>query len=325
MSVKISIDAMGGDFGPSVTMEAIIRVLADNPDVTARVYGSLSEMQSCIDKNLSSSISSRIELCHCESQIDCHDKPSRVVRSKQDSSMALALKSLNEGAVDACVSAGNTGVLMALSLFVVGTLPGISRPAICAEIPTATGSKLMLDLGANVDCTAEQLYQFAILGSLTANLTLDITSPRLRLLNVGSEAGKGNSLVQATAKILEANPRLNYQGFIEGDAILKGVADVIVCDGFSGNVALKACEGVARHIYQKLAEHTAALNEDLAAIKASIQPSLFNGAYLLGINGVVVKSHGGADIQGFANALERAINAARHQLPVALAPLLKQK
>ena len=117
------------------------------------------------------------------------------------------------------------------------------------------------------------------------------------MLNVGSEAGKGNSLVQATAKILEANPRLNYQGFIEGDAILKGVADVIVCDGFSGNVALKACEGVARHIYQKLAEHTAALNEDLAAIKASIQPSLFNGAYLLGINGVVVKSHGGADIQ----------------------------
>ena len=325
MTIKISIDAMGGDFGPSVTMEAIIRVLSNNSDVSALVFGNLSEMQSCIDKNLSSDISSRIELHHCESRIDCHDKPSRVVRTKQESSMALSLKSLKEGAVDACVSAGNTGVLMALSLFALGCLPGISRPAICAEIPTARGSKLMLDLGANIDCCAEQLYQFATLGSHTANLTLGITNPSVRLLNVGSEAGKGNNLVQATAKLLEANPRLNYQGFIEGDGILKGVADVIVCDGFSGNVALKACEGVARHIYQKLAAYSNDVNDDLAAIKASFQPSLFNGAYLLGIDGVVVKSHGGADIQGFANALERAINAARYQLPTALTPLLKQK
>jgi glycerol-3-phosphate acyltransferase PlsX len=324
MSVKISIDAMGGDFGPSVTMEAIIRMLADNPDVSALVFGNISEMQSCIDKNLSATISSRIELFHCESTIDSHDKPSRVIRSKQDSSMAVALASLKEGAVDACVSAGNTGVLMALCLFMLGCLPGISRPAICAEIPTVNGSKLMLDLGANVDCSAEQLYQFAILGSHTANLTLNITNPSLRLLNVGSEAGKGNNLVQDTAQMLEANPRLNFQGFVEGDGILKGVVDVIVCDGFSGNVALKACEGVADYIYQKLAAHTAELNEDLAAVKASIKPSLFNGAYLLGINGVVVKSHGGADIQGFTNALERAVNAARHQLPTALMPLLKQ-
>ena len=323
MTIKISIDAMGGDFGPSVTMEATIRMLADNPDVSALVFGNLSAMQSCIDKNLSATVCSRLELFHCESTIDCHDKPSRAVRSKQDSSMAVALASLKEGTVDACVSAGNTGVLMAFSLFTLGCLPGISRPAICAEIPTANGNKLMLDLGANVDCSAEQLYQFAILGSHTANLTLNITNPSLRLLNVGSEAGKGNNLVQESAQLLEANPRLNYQGFVEGDGILKGVADVIVCDGFSGNVALKACEGVAGYIYQKLAAHTTALNEDLAALKASIQPSLFNGAYLLGINGVVVKSHGGADIQGFANALERAVNAARHQLPTALMPLLK--
>ena len=323
MSVKISIDAMGGDFGPSVTMEAIIRMLTDNSDVSALVFGNLSEMQSCIDKNLSTNISSRIELCHCETQVDCHDKPSRVVRSKQDSSMAGALNSLNDGEVDACVSAGNTGVLMALSLFRLGCLPGISRPAICAEIPTVNGSKLMLDLGANVDCTPEQLYQFAILGSHTANLTLDITNPSLRLLNVGSEAGKGNNLVQVAAKMLEANPKLNYQGFIEGDGIFKGIADVIVCDGFSGNVALKAGEGVARHIYQKLSTLADNLKGDLAAVKASIQPSVFNGAYLLGINGVVVKSHGGADTQGFAKALERAINAARQKLPAALSPLLE--
>jgi len=324
MSVKISIDAMGGDFGPSVTMEAVIRVLADHSDVSVLVFGNLSEMQPCIDKNLSSDISSRLEICHCESQVDCHDKPSHVVRSKQDSSMAVALKAVQVGDAHACVSAGNTGVLMALSLFILGTLPGISRPAICAEIPTAKGNKLMLDLGANVDCSANQLFQFSLLGSHTARLALNISNPSLRLLNVGSEAGKGSKLVQATAELFEADTSLNYQGFIEGDGIFQGDADVIVCDGFSGNVALKAGEGVARHIYQKLSELSSDFGNGFAELKSSIQPSLFNGAYLLGINGVVVKSHGAADIQGFANALERAINAARHQLPTALMPLLKQ-
>jgi len=324
MNVKISIDAMGGDFGPSVTMEAVIRALSHHSDVTALVFGDRSALQDCIDKTLSPSIVSRLELCHCASQVDCHDKPSFAVRSKQDSSMALALKSLKEGKAEACVSAGNTGVLMALSLFILGTLPGISRPAICAEIPTDNGNKLMLDLGANVDCSADQLYQFAVLGSHTANLALEIDNPSLRLLNVGLEAGKGNNLVQATAEMLEADESLNYQGFIEGDGIFQGLADVIVCDGFSGNVALKASEGVARHIYQKLPALSADFKGGLAELKASIQPSLFNGAYLLGINGVVVKSHGGADVQGFANALERAINAARHQLPSALSPLLAQ-
>lgn len=324
MSVKIAIDAMGGDFGPSVTMASIIRVLSVNTDVSALVFGNLPMMQRCIDNSLSGSILSRLELCHCESQVDCHDKPSHALRSKQDSSMAVALKCLKEGNADACISAGNTGVLMALSLFSLGTLSGISRPAICAEIPTDNGQKLMLDLGANVDCSSEQLHQFAVLGAHTARLALDIANPRLRLLNIGSEAGKGNALVQTTAELLEADGSLNYQGFVEGDGIFQGDADVIICDGFSGNVALKTSEGVANYIYQKLSNLTSDFAE-FAEAKDAIKPSLFNGAYLLGIDGVVVKSHGGADTQGFAHALDRAINAARHQLPKALAPILEKQ
>ena len=324
MTVNISIDAMGGDFGPNVTMEAATRVLANHPDVSALIFGDRSVLMRSIGEDLDSNIRSRLEICHCESQVDCDDKPSNAVRSKQDSSMALALKSIKDGEAQACISAGNTGVLMALSLFALGTLPSISRPAICAEIPTNNGNKLMLDLGANVDCSAQQLYQFAVLGRHTAKLALGIANPSVRLLNVGSEAGKGNNLVQATAAMLELDDSLNYQGFIEGDGIFQGRADVIVCDGFSGNVALKAGEGVARYIYQKLSKLSAGQEQQFADLKSSIQPSLFNGAYLLGINGVVVKSHGGADVQGFANALERAINAARQQLPSALAPELEK-
>ena len=324
MTVNISIDAMGGDFGPNVTMEAITRVLDNHPDVNALVFGDRSALLGAIGDNLNPNIRSRLDIYHCESQVNGDDKPSNAVRSKQDSSMALALKSIKDGDAQACISAGNTGVLMAFSLFTLGTLPGISRPAICAEIPTDQGSKLMLDLGANVDCSAQQLYQFAVLGSHTAKLALDITEPSVRLLNVGSEAGKGNNLVQTTARILEQDPSINYQGFVEGDGIFQGQADVIVCDGFSGNVALKASEGVARYIYQKLSRLSGGREDEFVDLKSSIQPSLFNGAYLLGINGVVVKSHGGADVQGFSNALERAVNAARHQLPSVLSPELEK-
>lgn len=324
MTFNISIDAMGGDFGPNVTMEAVTRVLANHPDVSVLIFGDRSILMRSVGEDLDSNIRSRLEICHCESQVDCDEKPSNAVRSKQDSSMALALKSIKDDEAQACISAGNTGVLMALSLFTLGTLPGISRPAICAEIPTNNGNKLMLDLGANVDCSPQQLYQFAVLGTHTAKLALGIAKPSVRLLNVGSEAGKGNNLVQATAAMLEHDDSLNYQGFIEGDGIFQGRADVIVCEGFSGNVALKAGEGVARYIYQKLSKLSAGQEQQFADLKSSIQPSLFNGAYLLGINGVVVKSHGGADVQGFGNALERAINAARQQLPSALAPELEK-
>jgi glycerol-3-phosphate acyltransferase PlsX len=334
MPVRISVDAIGGDFGPSVVVEALLVSLAKNPDVTALVYGDRDLLAAQIGDRLNADLSSRLEIRHSSSVVGCDDKPSAVVRSKTDSSMALAVRSVADGEADACVSAGNTGALMALSLFTLGTLPGISRPAICANIPTSNGCSLMLDLGANVDCSPNQLYQFAVLGSHTAKISLAIEQPSLCLLNVGSEAGKGNSLIQDTAELLQAESTINYQGFVEGDGIFRGEADVIVCDGFSGNVALKSAEGIAKHINQKLSGFCSdnwwsrllsqLMGNRLRGFKSSIQPSLFNGAHLLGINGVVVKSHGGADVAGFLSALETAIVAARHQLPSVLSPILEK-
>jgi len=334
MPVRISVDAMGGDFGPSVVIEALVASLTENPDVTALVYGDRDLLAAEIGDGLNADLRSRLEIRHSSSVVSCDDKPSFAVRSKNDSSMALAVRSIADGEANACISAGNTGALMALSLFTLGALPSISRPAICAEIPTDKGYSLMLDLGANVDCSPSQLYQFAVLGSHTAQILLDIQQPSVRLLNVGSEAGKGNSLIQDTVALLQAEPAINYQGFVEGDGIFCGQADVIVCDGFSGNVALKAGEGVARHINQKLSHFCLGnwwlrlvslfMGNRIKQFKSSIQPSLFNGAYLLGINGVVVKSHGGADVAGFASALETAIKAARHQLPSVLLPIFEQ-
>lgn len=334
MDVKISIDAMGGDFGPDVTMEALKQVLGTQHDVRASVFGDSAIIQPLIDGSFPSDIQARINVVHCDTVVACDEKPSSALRSKQDSSMALALNSVAISDSDACVSAGNTGALMALSLLYLGMLPGISRPAICAEIPTAEGNKLMLDLGANVDCTADQLHQFALLGALTANLALDIDNPSVRLLNVGSESGKGNKLVQATSQLLNDDRSINYQGFVEGDGIFLGQADVIVCDGFSGNVALKVSEGVARQLSEQFSQSpTSGIQSSFlrffsnilsSGFNSSLRPSLFNGAYLLGVNGVVVKSHGAADIEGFAAALNRGINAARHQLPKSLAPILEK-
>ena len=334
MVVNISVDAMGGDYGPSVVLPALEKTLAKNPDVTALVYGDRNLLMAELDSSLDSAIKQRIQIRSSGASVACDDKPSAVVRSKSDSSMALALKAVADNEADACISAGNTGALMALSMVALGTLPNISRPAICAEIPTDKGYSLMLDLGANVDCSAKQLYQFAVLGSYTAKLSLDIEQPSVCLLNVGSEAGKGNSLIQDTAELLQAESSINYQGFVEGDGIFCDEADVIVCDGFSGNVALKAGEGVAKHINKQLSNFclgswwlrllSLLMGNCLKRFRSSIQPSLFNGAHLLGINGVVVKSHGAADIAGFSAALETAITAARHQLPSVLLPILEK-
>ncbi|MCS5587801.1 MAG: phosphate acyltransferase PlsX [Porticoccaceae bacterium] len=334
MPVRISVDAMGGDFGPSVVVAAVKASLAANSDVTALLYGDRDILASEIGDDLDAELKSRLEVRHSPSLVDADDKPSVVVRSKGDSSMALAIRAIADGEADACISAGNTGALMALSLFNLGTLSGISRPAICSEIPTDNGPCLLLDLGANLDCSAAQLSQFATLGSLTAQKLLGISMPSVGLLNVGSEASKGNGLIQATAELLEADPSINYQGFVEGDGIFQAVADVIVCDGFSGNVALKAGEGVAKLINRRISEFclgnwwlrlvSLLMGNRLLQLKSSIQPSLFNGAYLLGLNGVVVKSHGAADILGFTAGLDTAIKAARHQLPSILSPILKK-
>jgi glycerol-3-phosphate acyltransferase PlsX len=330
--LKIAVDAMGGDLGYPTVATALTNSLRKNPRVSALVYcGSMS-----VEKDFASAISSdvrdRVEIRPCTSVVLAEDKPSSVLRLKQNSSMGCAVRAVSTGEADACISSGNTGALMALAVNIIKTLPNISRPAICTAIPTIKGRTLVLDLGANTDCSAQLLSQFAILGSLTAQLLYGLASPRVSLLNVGSELNKGNQTVRHTASILQANQSINYDGFIEGDDIFTGTTDVVVCDGFSGNVALKASEGVALLIDKKI-EHlfetghpfglfTFFFKRFYSHLKTAIHPSSYNGAYLLGLNGVVVKSHGAANETAFSQAIEAAIEAAQLNVPKFLTPLL---
>ena len=249
--------------------------------------------------------------------------------------MGLAINAVATRQVDACISAGNTGALMALGLINLKTLPGISRPAICTTFPTVEGRTYVLELGANIHSAAGQLHEFAILADLTARLLDNIGNPTVRLLNVGVEDIKGSEELQQASLLLEGDSSINYVGFIEGDGIFEGIADIVVCDGFSGNIALKTSEGFASMI--------AALLEDLFSkswlarvslslvsrsfkdLKTKLDPALYNGAYLLGLNGVIVKSHGSASTKAFGHALDVAISAAENNLPKALAPLLQTK
>ena len=326
---------MGGDVGPSVTVAALLASLCKHTAASALLFGDrprlVAELRYCKE----SSVLDRIEVHHCDLAVLDDDKPSSVVRHKQSSSMGLAVKAVADGEASACISSGNTGALMALGMSHLKTLPGISRPAICGTFPTAHGRSYVLDLGANLDCSAEQLAQFALLGSLTVTALEGIEEPTVRLLNVGSEQNKGGHVLGLAATLLTNEPLLNYQGFVEGDGIFNGATDVVVCDGFSGNVALKASEGVARLIKVMAKElfATSALTRFAAMLLRGpfsrlhfkLDPSGYNGAYLLGLNGVVVKSHGGATVAGFTQALDVTIEAAKHKLPALLLPLLEQK
>jgi glycerol-3-phosphate acyltransferase PlsX len=282
----------------------------------------------CTDQSLLS----RIDIRHCDDQVDDGDKPSDAIRHKLDSSMGQAIQAVANGEASACISAGNTGALMALGRRSLKMLPGISRPAICSSFPTVKGRCYMLDLGANLDCSAEQLAQFAVLGALTASELDSLANPKVGLLNVGQEPGKGGQVITQTAELLSLDSAVNYCGYIEGDGIFQGLADVVVCDGFTGNVALKATEGAARMIGGMITDVLAKtwftkllMAAPLAALKAKLDPSQYNGAFLLGLNGVVVKSHGGADAESYSHALEVAIAAAKHNLPEVLSPILQAK
>lgn len=252
------------------------------------------------------------------------ERPSLALRGKPDSSMRVALRLLAEGTVQAVVSAGNTGALMALSRFVLKTLPGIDRPAMVAAIPTQQGYCQLLDLGANVDCSAENLYQFAVMGSVAAE-ALGVARPRVALLNVGTEDIKGNQQVKLAASLLQAAPGLNYIGFVEGDGLYRGEADVVVCDGFVGNILLKSSEGLATMISERietlfrqnvLSRAVGALAMPLLnRLKADLAPARHNGASFLGLQGIVVKSHGSAGVQGFQSAIQRALIEIQENLP----------
>lgn len=323
----IALDAMGGDFGPEVVLPAAVQVIKKHKNVAIILVGDEAVLtahaeQSGID--LTGVLAGRIEIQHASQIVEMHDEPALAIRKKKDSSMRVAIDLVKEGRAQAAVSAGNTGALMGTAKFVLKTVPGIDRPAICTTIPSITGHTHMLDLGANVDCSGENLCQFAIMGSVLAEAVDNVERPRVGLLNIGSEAMKGNALVKEADALL-ANAPINYIGFIEGDDIYNGSVDVVVCDGFVGNVSLKTSEGVAKMISHFMKEEfTRSWYNKIAAIiampvlkafKKRIDPRAYNGASMLGLNGIVIKSHGGADVFGYANAIEIAVLEVEKTVP----------
>ncbi len=323
-TVVIAVDAMGGDHGPAVTVPAVAAFLQDYPDARVQLYG-----QPALLRGLGPDRTGRLSLVECSQRVERDDRPAQAVRHKRDSSMWRALQAVAEGEADACVSAGDTGSLMAMGMAALGTLPGIERPALCTRVPAAEGRVCLLDLGANVDCDAAQLHQFARMGSALLQVAERGGRPRVALLNVGAEGGKGNRVVKAAAALLEADASVDYRGFVEGDQILLGRVDLVVCDGFVGNVALKSIEGLARLLLCRLRESRGvwrrwAARPLLAEAFGFLDPNQYNGASLLGLRGVVVKSHGGVDAAGFGYALSAALAEARGRLPERIAQYLAQ-
>jgi phosphate acyltransferase len=314
MPVIVAVDAMGGDHGPAVTVPASLQFLEATPDARVILVGLKDPLDAAIAKRKSAA-SARLSVHAATEIVDMNEPPADALRRKKDSSLRVAINLVKDGAAHACVSAGNTGALMAIARFVLKTLPGIDRPAIASQLPTKKGQTTVLDLGANVNCTAEHLVQFAVMGSALVSAVAGIDRPTVGLLNIGEEDIKGNEVVKQTAELLRVSG-LNFYGNVEGDDIYKGTTDVVVCDGFVGNVALKTTEGLAAMLYDFLkAEFTRNPLTRLAALVAypvlmafrrRIDPRQYNGATLVGLKGVVVKSHGGADVLGFCYALEKA-------------------
>ncbi len=319
---------MGGDHGPIVTVPAVLNSLKNHPELKVILFG--DEQKLAIELVKYPSVSSeRLRIEHAPETVAMDESPKQALRRKKKSSMRLSINALKEGQVDACVSAGNTGALMAMARFVLKTIPGIDRPAILSAFPTIGGTSRVLDLGANVDCTTEQLFQFGVMGSVLATAMDDIAKPRVGLLNIGEEEIKGNKQVKDAAIRLSRNPYINYIGYVEGSDIFSGKADIIVCDGFVGNIALKASEGMAKmigHFIRKAFSETwfAKLGaffsyRALKKIGSRIDPRRYNGASLLGLRGIVVKSHGSADVYAYMTAIEQALKEVELNLPERIA------
>ena len=320
MPVTVAVDAMGGDHGPSVTVPAAIAFLEATPDARVVLVGLQAPLDAVVAR-IKSAARERLTIRVATEVVDMDEPPADALRKKKDSSLRVAINLVKEGSADACVSAGNTGALMAIARFVLKTLPGIDRPAIASQLPTKKGVTTALDLGANVNCTPEQLVQFAAMGSALVAAVDGIERPTVGLLNIGEEDIKGNEVVKQAAERLKTSG-LNFYGNVEGDDIYKGTTDVVVCDGFVGNVALKTSEGLAQMLYEFLrAELTRNLLTRFAglvaypvlmAFKRRIDPRHYNGATLVGLKGVVVKSHGGADAVAFRVALDKAYAEVAH-------------
>ena len=315
---------MGGDFGPLVTVPASLQALHLFPALKITLFGD----QYAIKKHIPQDFKylNRLEIIHCSQIVTMNDRPLTAVRNRRDSSMRKAIDMVQRGDAGACVSAGNTGVLMAMAKLILKTLPGIDRPALITTLPTLANKPVyMLDLGANVSCDSDTLLQFAVMGSVVVQTVEKKRHPKIALLNVGEEAIKGNDVVKQTAELLKQESSLNYVGFIEGHQIFQGDVDVIVCDGFVGNISLKTTEGIANLIIEQLqiASRSSYFMRLLAFICkpllkkvfCMVKPDQYNGASLLGLRGIVIKSHGNADQQAFFTAIKQAVIEVEQQVP----------
>ncbi|WP_093558246.1 phosphate acyltransferase PlsX [Pseudoduganella namucuonensis] len=337
MTIKISIDCMGGDHGPSVTIPAAISFAKREPEAELILVGLENVIRAELKKHHAENLP-RISVQHASEQVTMDDPLEVALRRKKDSSMRVAVEQVKDGKAHAAVSAGNTGALMAVSRYVLKTMAGVDRPAICSILPNEkNGPTYMLDLGANVDCEPHHLHQFAIMGSVLVSAMEGIARPTIGLLNVGTEDIKGNEVVKLTSKLLQADHErgaLNFHGNVEGNDIFKGTVDLVVCDGFVGNVTLKAVEGLGhfvksvittefkRNIFTMLGALIG--NGALKAMKNKFNPSRYNGASLLGLRGLVFKSHGGADAYSFEWAIRRAYDAAKNDVQAHLSTMIAE-
>ena len=332
-NLTVALDVMGGDYGPSITLAASLLALSQHPSLNLILVGSPNAISDW-HSSLIPEFATRVRLVAAEQVVEMDERPVSALRNKRQSSMRLALEEVAEGRAQACVSAGNTGALMAMSKLVLKMLPGIERPALITALPTVSGGKLhMLDLGANVDCDSETLFQFALMGSAMTQVVEGIDQPRVALLNIGEEEIKGNDQIKQTALLLQSCDDINYTGFIEGNALFADQADVIVCDGFVGNICLKTCEGLSSLLLAKLftGKNTPSWKKWLikrlfpqaANLKAAMNPDQYNGASLLGLRGIVVKSHGNARAEALATAISEAVIEIERQVPRRIADLLE--
>jgi len=333
--LTIALDIMGGDKGPLITLPAAIMAISQMPNLHLILCGDEKLItQELVKQNLLNS--PQLSICPSTQHVEMDELPSSAFRTKKNSSMRLSLDLVRDEKAHACVSAGNTGALFFMAHYVLKMLPGVERPALISSLPTNNEDKhvFMLDLGANVFCDSNVLYQFAIMGSVLAEEVDDIKSPRIALLNMGSEDIKGSDHIKFTAAQLTRNPHINYIGFVEGNDIFSNKADVIVCDGFVGNVALKTCEGVALMVYNKfksiLSQHLVArvfgklFEKTLKKLFKSLNPDQYNGASLIGLRGIVVKSHGNASSLAFLAAILEAAKEVERQVPDKIRDKLEQ-
>ncbi len=323
--LTLALDVMGGDYGPRSSLPAAVKAVNSIDNLSLILCGNESLISSEL-KKLDSLSHPKLIIHHCSEVVNNDDLPSVALRTKKDSSMRIALDLVKAGRAQACISAGNTGALFSMAHFVLKTLPGIKRAALISTIPTQTPKPVyLLDLGANITCDAETLFQFALMGSVVAEESQNITSAKVSLLNMGIEEIKGHGCIKEAAKLMQQSEHINYTGYSEGSDIFAGKADVIVCDGFVGNVALKTCEGLAQLIMHKLkkALNKSLFNKFLAfllfpvlkKLYKRVNPDQYNGASLVGLRGIVVKSHGNASKKAFLVAINEAVREVERQLP----------